>query len=149
MKFSSSRMSRFALERFALVAIGAGVVLVGCRSLSDRLLSDKEAERAAALERLSRSSPEERARIATDMAKALRNSDSSVSNRAVDALVVISTPSVALATEALRDPDPYVRLSAGATLRQIGIPAAPAVAALTAALDDPHPLVREEAALAL
>ena len=79
----------------------------------------------------------------------LKNPDSRVVNRALDALVVLGPQSIAGLQQSLQDPDIYTRLSAAAALGKLGPVAKASVPGLVACLQDAHPLMREEAAFAL
>jgi len=83
----------------------------------------------------------------TPLAALLKDEESGVRWKAVEALGKMGSPAVGPLTESLQSPDPDVRWMAAVALGDIGDPAA--IPALMGALEDPDTYVRSRAALAL
>lgn len=135
----------------ALLIFSVFLVLGGCQKspTADDLLSHTPSIREQAFKKLAKESTGKKKSLVPGMILGLRDNDPQINQRALDALVIISTPAVSALTTALQDTDPYVKAGCADSLGKIGPPAAPAIEALTKLLQDPHPLVVEEAQIAL
>lgn len=119
------------------------------KPLDEKLVSDDEKTRSKAIQKIDTLSTEKKAALIDRLAERMKDPESRVVNRAVEALGIIGPPAVDAMKTKLTDSDVYVRLSAAATLGQIGPLAHGAVPNLIQALQDPHPAVREEVIFAL
>ncbi len=127
------------------------LLLTGCQKAptADDLLSHTPSIREQAFKKLATLGKKKKEALVPEMILGLRDNDPQINQRALEALILISTPAVSALTAALQDADPFVKAGSADSLGKIGPPATPAVEALTKLLQDPHPLVREEAQIAL
>lgn len=133
----------FLLISFSLS--GCGLI----QPTEKKLLSSRQDVRVKALRKLSQMSLEDQAKLVKPLTASLRDSDSRIVNRAMEALVIIGRPAVENVRTVLTDSDVYVRISGIATLGQMGPVAENSIPELITCLKDPHPLIREEAARSL
>jgi HEAT repeat protein len=117
--------------------------------LEEKLVSQNEQVRVKAQRKLTGLPAEDKLKLVGPLVAYLKDPESRVVNRAVDALVMIGPASVPALEQSLKEPDLYTRLSAASALGRLGPISKSAVPTLVASLNDPHPLMREETAHAL
>lgn len=141
-------MNSRALSAVLLIAL----LSIGCRSKPKELdlFSDDRAEREKAIALLTAAKKEKQVVIMGVMMENLSHEDSRRVSRATDVLVALKRLPVATLRAKLKDPDPFMRITAATTLGRIGwYDARPALPDIVELTRDPHPLVRAEAAHAL
>ena len=139
------------MRRFICACVFGSQILAcsAFKPLDEKLISSDDKTRSAAIYKLSELSEEKQAALVEPLLRHLKDPESRVVNRVVDALSAIGRPAVDGLRTKLKDADPYVRLSAVSALGQMGPMASGSVPDLIQSLSDPYPLVREEAAFSL